>query len=68
MKKIFTDEEKNNIQSNIIKTKDTISNNKNASPTIIFTIIPNDKIVGGTPMNNTENIAPSTNMKNPLVR
>ena len=42
--------------------------NTNINATIIFTTIPHEKIVGGTPMNSTEKIAPSTNMKNPLVR
>lgn len=41
--------------------------NTNMTATRILTRIPHEKIVGGTPMNNTENTAPSTNMKNPLV-
>ena len=42
--------------------------NTNINATTMLTRIPQDMIVGGTPMNSTENTAPSTNMKNPLVR
>ena len=42
--------------------------NTKINATAILTKIPHEKIVGGIPMNNTENIAPSTSMKNPLVK
>ena len=36
--------------------------------TAILTRIPKEKMLGGTPINNTENTHPRTNMKNPLVK
>ena len=41
--------------------------NTNINATIILIIMPHEKMLGGTPMNNTENIAPSVNMNSPLV-
>ena len=41
--------------------------NTKINATIMLISIAGENIVGGTPINNTENIAPSTNMKNPLV-
>ena len=42
--------------------------NTNINATAILTKIPKENMFGGIPMNSTENTAPSTNMKNPLVR
>ena len=41
--------------------------NTNIKATTILTKIPHENIFGGIPINNTENRAPSTNIRNPLV-